>query len=64
MHKLAVGGKAASSFEFWQMAPGQVWWLLEDLFPAMFQRNIGNVDEIRDMVKRAKAKEKKAQQDG
>jgi hypothetical protein len=64
MHKLAVGGKVASSWEFWQMTPGQVWWLLEDAFPELFARKIGNVDEIRDMVKRAKAKERKAQENG
>ena len=62
MHRLVVSGKAASSWEFWQMTPGQVWWLIEDTFPKLFARDMKDVGEIRNMVKRAKAKEQKAQE--
>lgn len=44
------------------MTPGQVWWLIEDTFPKLFARDMKDVGEIRNMVKRAKAKEQKAQE--
>jgi len=46
------------------MTPGQVWWLIEDAMPDVFKKQPKNMSEVRDMVKRAKAKEKKAQENG
>jgi len=61
LHKLVVGGKMASAAEFWQMAPGQVWWLIEDMMPESVKKRPAEMKEVRDMVKRAQAKEKAAQ---
>lgn len=58
---MAVGGKFVSATEFWQMTPGQVWWMLEDVVPNLFADKPRNMEEVRNLVKRAKLKEKKAQ---
>ena len=63
LHRLVVGGKMATAFEFWQMTPGQVWWLVEDMMPQSVIRKPKELKEVVDMVKRAKAKEKAAQDD-
>ena len=61
LHRLVVGGKMATAFEFWQMTPGQVWWLVEDMMPQSVIRKPKELKEVVDMVKRSKAKEKAAQ---
>lgn len=58
MHRLVVGGKMASAAEFWRMTPGQVWWLVEDAMPKDVLTRPKELKELRDMVKRSKAKEK------
>jgi hypothetical protein len=55
-----VGGKMASAAEFWQMTPGQVWWLVEDMMPKQVLRRPKDMQEVVSMVKRSKAKEKAA----
>lgn len=61
LHRLVVGGKMASAAEFWQMTPGQVWWLVEDMMPQHVIKRPKELKEVVDMVKRSKAKEKAAQ---
>ena len=61
LHRLVVGGKMVSAAEFWQMTPGQVWWLVEDMMPKEALRRPKDMHEVYNMVKRAKAKEKAAQ---
>ena len=61
LHRLTVGGKMISAAEFWQMAPGQVWWLVEDMMPDSILKRPKELRELVDMVKKSKAKEKAAQ---
>ena len=63
LHRLVVGGKMATAFEFWQMTPGQVWWLVEDTLPQGAVRKPKEMKEVRDMVKRSQAKERAALDD-
>lgn len=39
------------------MAPGQIWWLVEDSLPKQAVRRPKELKELRDMVKKSKAKE-------
>lgn len=41
------------------MTPGQVWWLIEDMMPETIFSKPKELDELRDMVKKAKAKHAK-----
>lgn len=41
------------------MTPGQVWWLIEDMMPETILSKPKELAELRDMVKRSKAKESK-----
>ena len=61
LHRLVVGGKMATATEFWQMAPGQVWWLVEDMMPDSILKRPKELKELVGMVKTSKAKEKAAQ---
>jgi len=61
MHRLVVSTKLASAAEFWTMAPGQVWWLIEDMMPKAAIKRPQEMQEVFKMVKQSKAKEKAAQ---
>jgi len=54
---LLVGQGWVGPLEFWKLAPGQVWWIIESKMPADAQPTGGDMTEIRNMVKAAKAKE-------
>lgn len=48
----------ASAAEFWQMAPGQVWWLIEDMMPEEALQRSKDMGEVVNLVKASKAKER------
>ena len=50
----------ASAVEFWQMTPGQVWWLIEDMMPKQALTRPKDMQEVVNMVRRSKAQEKAA----
>lgn len=39
------------------MTPGQVWWLIEDMMPETILSKPAELAELRDMVKKSKARE-------
>lgn len=57
LHDLVVGNEWASAFEFWQMAPGKVWWLIEAMMPEDAKKNAEEFDEMVTWFKSEKAKE-------
>jgi len=63
LHRLVVGGKMVTAFEFWQMTPGQVWWLVEDMMPQSVIQKPKELKQLYDEVKARQAKEKAAQDD-
>jgi len=56
---LVVRSKYATASEFWDMMPGQVWWLIEDMMPETIHSKPKELAELRDMVKRSKARDSK-----
>ena len=52
-----------TAFEFWQMTPGQVWWLVEDMMPQSVIQKPKELKQLYDEVKARQAKEKAAQDD-
>ena len=63
LHRLVVGGKMATAFEFWQMTPGQVWWLVEDTLPRETIKRPKELKQLYDEIKARQAKEKAALDD-
>lgn len=51
-----MGGGFVSPTEFWNLPPGQVWWIIEDNQPEQFEQPT-DVEAIRRMVKKAKETE-------
>jgi hypothetical protein len=52
-----VGNDWVSSPEFWKMAPGQVWWLIEAKTPDHVKTRGDDFAEVRRMIDRAKMEE-------
>ncbi len=57
LHEVVVGQGWVQAPDFWRMAPGQVWWLVEDKTPQEHKARAGDMREIVKMVKAAKAAE-------
>jgi len=58
MHDMAVGNGWVTPSEFWQLSPGEFWWLYRAKVPDAEKPVISEMSEIRRMVKAEKAKEK------
>jgi len=57
LHDLLVGQNWVSPLDFWKLAPGQVWWIVEAKTPKHVQTRGSDMTELRQMVKASKAKE-------
>jgi hypothetical protein len=54
LYRACVGADWVSPSEFWRLAPGEVWWLIDAHTP----RNHNRLDGLREMIAEAKAKER------
>ncbi len=57
MHDLTVGNDWVSAADFWRMAPGAVWWLIDAKMPPEAKSRDSDMGEVVKMVKAAKKKE-------
>lgn len=52
-----VGQGWVSGYEFWRMAPGQVWWMIDAKMPKQATQKQEDLREMVKLLKEAKAQE-------
>jgi hypothetical protein len=57
---MVVANDWVSPAEFWTLAPGQLWWLIDAKTPEHARNRGPELMEVRKLVRAAKAKEKEA----
>lgn len=54
---MVVGNDWVSPTDFWDLPPGQIWWLIDAKMPASARARGSEMTQVRKMVREAKMKE-------